>query len=76
MSQSEHDWAYAKRALARGDDPAHIVETLYLVALSRRPTASEASHMLHLAQQNESLENGFTDVYWVLLRNSEFVVMR
>jgi hypothetical protein len=27
-SQSEQDWAYAKRALARGDDPALIIERI------------------------------------------------
>jgi len=27
-SQSEADWAYAKRALARGDDPAEIVQRI------------------------------------------------
>jgi RepB DNA-primase from phage plasmid len=27
-SQSEHDWAYAKRALARGDDPEEIVRRI------------------------------------------------
>ena len=25
-SQSEHDWAYAKRALARGDDPELVIQ--------------------------------------------------
>lgn len=28
LSQSEHDWAYAKRALARGDDPGEIVRRI------------------------------------------------
>ena len=27
-SQSEHDWAYAKRALARGDDPESIMQRI------------------------------------------------
>ncbi len=27
-SQSEHDWAYAKRALARGDDPEQIIQQI------------------------------------------------
>lgn len=27
-SQSEHDWAYAKRALARGDDPEVIIQRI------------------------------------------------
>ena len=27
-SQSERDWAYAKRALARGDDPEKVIRTI------------------------------------------------
>jgi len=28
LSQSEHDWIYAKRALARGDDPEEIIRRI------------------------------------------------
>ena len=28
LSQSEHDWTYAKRALARGDDPEEIIRRI------------------------------------------------
>jgi len=28
LSQSEHDWAYAMRALARGDDPEEVVRRI------------------------------------------------
>jgi hypothetical protein len=28
LSQSEHDWAYAKRALARGDDPEIVIQRI------------------------------------------------
>jgi hypothetical protein len=28
LTQSEHDWAYAKRALARGDDPQEIIRRI------------------------------------------------
>ena len=28
LSQSEHDWAYAKRALARGDDTEEIIRRI------------------------------------------------
>ena len=28
VSQSEHDWAYAKRALARGDDPEEVIRRI------------------------------------------------
>ena len=44
LSQSEHDWAYAKRALARGDDPEEIVRR---IAQFR---GSEKSNPLYYAQ--------------------------
>jgi hypothetical protein len=28
LTQSEHDWAYAKRALARGDDPEAVIQQI------------------------------------------------
>ena len=28
LSQSEHDWAYAKRALSRGDDPEAVIQRI------------------------------------------------
>ena len=28
LSQSEHDWAFAKRALARGDDPEVVIQRI------------------------------------------------
>jgi hypothetical protein len=28
LSQSEHDWAFAKRALARGDDPELVIKRI------------------------------------------------
>jgi hypothetical protein len=28
ISQSERDWAYAKRALARGEDPEAVIQTI------------------------------------------------
>ena len=28
LSQSEHDWAYAKRALSRGDDPEQVIRRI------------------------------------------------
>jgi hypothetical protein len=28
LSQSEHDWAFAKRALARGDDPEMVIQRI------------------------------------------------
>jgi len=36
LSQSEHDWAFAKRALARGDDPRSSYNRLQFIAQARK----------------------------------------
>jgi hypothetical protein len=38
LSQSEHDWAFAKRALSRGDDPEEVI----------RITAPQTSTILNI----------------------------
>jgi len=38
LSQSEHDWAFAKRALARGDDPEEVIRR---IAQHRAPDKSD-----------------------------------
>ena len=52
LSQSEHDWAYAKRALARGDDPEEIIRR---IAQFRGAEKSDpiyyARHTVEKAQQ-------------------------
>lgn len=45
LSQSEYDWAYAKRALARGDDPEEIVRR---IAQFRSTEKSNPFYYAHL----------------------------
>ena len=55
QSQSERDWAYAKRALARGDSPQHVVNAISrfrrsekstLLITQNAPSAKQVSHLL------------------------------
>ena len=60
LSQSEHDWAYAKRALARGDDPEEIIRRIADFRAADKPspeyyarlTVSKAQAELDSRQKN------------------------
>lgn len=60
LSQSEHDWAYAKRALARGDDPEEVIRRIadYRAANKHDPeyyarhTVTKAQAQLTSERQN------------------------
>lgn len=52
---------------------AAVLETLYLRALARRPTAAEARALLALVRQAPNREEGFQDVLWALLNSKEFL---
>ena len=46
LTQSEHDWAFAKRALARGDDPEVVIQRIadYRAERKRRSELLRAAH--------------------------------
>jgi hypothetical protein len=48
------------------------VETLYIRALSRKPTASESKHMLELIAGQTTDRKAYEDVLWALLNSTEF----
>ena len=51
LSQSEHDWAYAKRALARGDDPEEIIRRIADFRTADKPSPDYyARHTVRKAQ--------------------------
>ncbi len=51
LSQSEHDWAYAKRALARGDDPEEIIHRIADFRTEDKPSPEYyARHTVKKAQ--------------------------
>lgn len=51
LSHSEHDWAYAKRALARGDEPDEIVRRIADFRVEDKPSPEYyARHTVTKAQ--------------------------
>jgi hypothetical protein len=64
------------KLLASIADDRALVEELYLVTLSRRPSEEESAKTLAYLQQAESREAGVQDVLWVLLNVREFLFVR
>ncbi|WP_167546884.1 DUF1549 domain-containing protein [Stieleria maiorica] len=57
------------------DTPPAIVEELFLLTLSRRPSPNELSTMLQFIQESESADQGYEGVLWTLLNSGEFFVI-
>ena len=67
----------ARRAVAEaGDDRTRIVERLFLITLSKKPSPQRLRESLHFLQQREAAtdkETALRDLAHVLLNSSEFV---
>ena len=61
------------RWLAAGKTPEQVIESIYVRALTRMPTADERARLLAVVQQAESPEQGLQDVFWAVLNAREFV---
>jgi hypothetical protein len=56
---------------------ARKVESLFLVVLSRKPTAEESARMVKYVEKGGPTGNAkkaLADVFWVLINSSEFVL--
>lgn len=53
--------------------PEEVIESLYLRALSRMPTADERQRLLALANEGENAQQGLEDVFWAVLNSREFL---
>jgi len=61
--------------LKSGKTPKQIVEHLYLITLSRRPTGHELQRTLALVRKHaDEPRQAYGDVLWVLLNSSEFTL--
>ena len=59
LSQSEHDWAYAKRALARGDDPEVVIRRIADFRSEDKPDPNYyARHTVIKAQAELARQSG------------------
>ena len=61
------------RLIERGLSDAEIVDTLFLVALSRRPSDSEAKNLLSvIAEYGDDRRQAIEDAFWSVLTSTEF----
>jgi hypothetical protein len=68
--------AVVARLVETGASRAEALDTLFLTALSRRPTAAEVKALsAYLARRKDAAE-GYRGVLWVLLNSSEFALNR
>jgi len=59
--------------LARnGGTPSKVIETMYLMTLSRRPTDIESKRMMTFVAQNNA--TAYADILWALMNSSEFTI--
>ena len=59
--------------LKSGKPDADVLDTLFLSALARHPSASESKSLLDLIMQSPKKEEGFQDALWSLLNSKEFL---
>ena len=59
--------------LKSGKPDAEVLESLFLSALSRRPTAAESKSLLALIAAAPKREEGLQDALWALLNSKEFL---
>jgi hypothetical protein len=56
-----------------GWDTSRRVETLFLAALARRPSADELQRFTSYVERTEAKKKALGDVFWVLLNSPEFL---
>jgi hypothetical protein len=68
--------AVVRRIVGSTTKPDEAIETLYLTALSRRPTGEELKTMRDYIAKSSSSMTAYSDILWVLLNSSEFTLVR
>ena len=63
-------------ALAKGAKPDQVVEKLYLMTVSRRPTPDEVKRLTSYAAKQPDAATAYGDILWALLNSSEFTLNR
>ncbi|MGL6096296.1 MAG: DUF1553 domain-containing protein, partial [Fimbriiglobus sp.] len=69
--------AVVKELAPTGTPPAAAIESIYLAALSRRPTPAETARLTaHAAKTPTAHAVAYTDILWAVLNSSEFTMVR
>jgi len=59
-------------AMEGSDNPAQVIDKLFLRTLSRRPTSAEVERFSAHVKIAVNARTGYGDVFWALLNSSEF----
>ena len=62
-----------KKLLDGGQSPPQVIESLYIRALSRKPTPEEIERLLPIVGQSANPQQGLEDVFWAVLNSREFL---
>lgn len=62
-----------KKLLEEKKEPAAVIESLYIRALTRKPTEAEVKNLLEIMAQAENPQQGLDDVFWAVLNSREFL---
>jgi hypothetical protein len=54
-------------------EPLQIVEKLYVICFSRRPTPAEVENMKPLVAEGSNVKQNLEDIFWALLNSREFL---
>jgi hypothetical protein len=68
--------AIARRLVGFGSPPRQAFQTIYLTALSRRPTPAELVNLAEYLRNTGSASETYSDVLWAVLNSSEFSMVR
>jgi hypothetical protein len=66
----------ADQLAKRGGSREKVIEEIYLTALARRPSASEAQRMAEYVAKQGTPSKGYAGVFWALLNCAEFTCNR
>ncbi|MFM8398641.1 MAG: hypothetical protein ACKOAH_12505, partial [Pirellula sp.] len=54
-------------------EPERIIESLFVRALSRKPTAEERVDLMAFVSGNEKSQDVYEDIFWALMNSTEFL---
>lgn len=63
----------SSRVISDYEDPGRRIEELYLITLSRKPTAEESRKLVAYVSQNGNEGSAYEDILWSLMNSHEFL---
>jgi hypothetical protein len=73
LSMMIWQWGTLKKVLNRKSKPSDRVDELFLLMLSRKPTADERATFVDCIKEAGDDKKAYEDVLWVLINSAEFL---